>query len=256
MSEMRFVLFLLAGVALALIATPGAAQDGANALPAVGEDQRPRKARALAELMTPTALMVESNMKAWEAGIQAAIDADPSTQKLEAAYPGIIAASIEAARPVGRRYCKRYVKLMSEHKAGLIAAQMSLAEIDEAIGLYGRPSWRRFVTRMAGNVKMDRVAKDSAASVRETGKPGLTKDGIGATLNDAARTAGEQTSGEDQIELMRLSRSAFMPKIKAIAVESDRQSLAWANNPEPAVLAEQKNAMQAAMIAFVDARKK
>lgn len=256
----RFLTLLAVGVTFAPVAT--AAPSGATAQPStVGpnrapESQRMEKARALSELMTPFDLMVGSNMRAWEAGVQAAIAADPSTRKLEAAYPGIIKASIDAARPVGRRFCEAYVRKLLEHKASLIVAQLSLAEMDEATGMYARPAWRRFVTRLMSNVKMGRVADDAAASVRETGKPGLTEDGVRATLNAAARTAGEQTPGEDQIDLLRLSRTAFFPKIKAIGAASDRQSLEWANNPDPAAVAEQKEAMQRGVLAFVDARKK
>lgn len=253
-----FLRLLLAGAVVAPGQARAAAQNdqAATAVPAAGREQVLQKARALTELITPYDVMLASNMRAWEAAVAAAMKADPAVQKLEAAYPGIIKASIDAGRAVGRRYCEKYVRLSAEHKAGLIAARLTPTEIDEASRLYGRPSWRRFVVRLTGNVDMAKTVQGAVGSMRETGKPGLTEEGLRETVDDAARASGEQTSAEDQIDLMRLAQAKMFPKIKLIGEESDRQALVWANNPEPETVAEQQEAMRKAMIAFADRRKK
>lgn len=214
------------------------------------------QARALVELMTPSDLMVATNIKAWEEGVAKVSKADPATQKLEESFPGIIAAGIAGGRSAALTYCRKYVRTIGEHKAGLVAARLSPAEMTQASTFYARPAWRRFVTRLMGNIDTEETLDEAVGSLESTGKVAMTEETMRRTLNQAARASGGQTPAADQIDLMRFTQTPVAAKIKQIGEESDRHALGIANNPDPVAVAEQQRAMQQAMIAFADARKK
>lgn len=221
-----------------------------------GESEKLSKARALADLLAPADLMIWSNIKGWEAGVLSALRLAPGTSKLEESYPGITKAGIDAARPVGRRYCEEYVRKAAAHRAQLIAEQLTAAEIDVALLQYRKPAWRRFVAGLTSNVDFSAMAQDAAKSVAETGRPSIKQEDVNKTLMDAARESGGELAADDQLEIMRLMQTETAKKLAGIAAETDRKVLDWANNPDPVVIQEQNKLMLGGMLAYADARRK
>jgi hypothetical protein len=243
-----------------LLLAAGALQPSASAplAPSV-QAQAPQslaKARKLVAMINPPDLTLRSNMKGWESAAAMALKLDPTAVKLEQEYPGIMKAALDAARPIGTEYCEAYVRKSTEHKAALIAERLTAAELDVALAQLARPFWRRFVEQMTSNLDPSAEARKAAENTARTGKPGLTREGVSETLHAAGRMTAGQLSSADQIEMMRLSQLSFARKLQEIAAENDAQTLEWANNPDPAFLNRQTQSMQAAMVAYADARTK
>jgi hypothetical protein len=144
----------------------------------------------------------------------------------------------------------------AETKARLFAQGLSQLEMTEAITFYGSPSGRRLLASFAANADFQEMARRVTAEARENGKVRMTEEMATALQNKAILKTAEDISASDQIELMRFSQKPVAGKIATLAAEAERLLFAELNNPNPEWAAKQSAAINDAMLAFVDARKK
>jgi hypothetical protein len=247
----------LAFSAIALPATAAAQQAGQPVAekPVAGKENM-RLAQQLVGVINPYDLMLQANLQSWEATVAHVLKTSPPVQKLEAQYPGISAAGIAAARPLARTYCEKFVRDAVETKARLFAEGLTKSEMTDAIGFYGSPSGRRLVAGFAANTDFQEMARRFTAEARENGRVRVTEEMATALQNKTILKTAEDISASDQIELMRFSQKPVAGKIAALAAEADRLLFAELNKPDPEWQAKQSAALNDAMLAFVDARKK
>jgi hypothetical protein len=242
-------LILAAAAPLAAAAAP----PGEVAAP---EGESLRLARKLVGTINPYGLLVEVNVRAWEATITQMVAAAPPVQKLEAAYPGITKGGIDAARPLARRYCEDFVRDSLETKARLFAEGLSQAEMLEGIAFYASPAGQRMIKGFAANADVQEMGRRLTAEARETGNAKVTQEMTTDLQNKAIWETAKEISAADQLEVMRFSQKPAAVKKARLAAEADRQLLAELTKPHPEWEAGQSAAMNNAMLAFVDARKK
>lgn len=234
--------------------SPGAAQS-----PPVSDTAaapRLERARALLRLTNPPPLMLETNMRGWEAAITQALTLNPTVAALEVEYPGIGKAAIDAARPLARENCQRFVVAASERKSALLAERLSASELDEVIAFFETDTGKRLIDRLIGNVDPAAVGRDVATRASETGQVSLTSEAVQQAERKAIRTTLGETSAADHIAILRFQQKPVAAKYAAAAVEGDRLVLEMVNHLDPAWLSRQTEIINAALLAFVDARKK
>jgi hypothetical protein len=214
------------------------------------------KARVLVALTNPPKAMLDVNMRGWEAGIAQGLASNPSVSKLEAQYPGVSAAGIAAARPLAREYSARLVAKTSESKAAVFARRLTDPEMDDAIAFFRSEVGLRLVGRLITNADPGSVAKELVANTIETGKIGISADAVHKIERDATRATMAQTSADDQIALMRFGQKPVSAKLGSAGAEADVITLEVVNHPDPEWLRQQTEAVNNAMLAFIDARKK
>jgi hypothetical protein len=251
----RLWLALFASLAAATAAMPSAAPAQVAAGDAAFE-ARLAKARALVALTDPYPVFVELNMKGWEIGVGRALALDPASATLEARYPGITKAGIEAARPLAREYCALFVKRNIERKARLLAERLTANDLDQATAFYDSPAGRRLIRNLTRNADLGIIATDAAVHRAQRGEPALTAESAHEMELDAARSTLSQTSADDHLAILRFQQTPAAPKYVAVAAESDRLALEEANHPDPAWMAHQSEVIRTAMIAFADAHAK
>jgi hypothetical protein len=243
--------FVFAGLALALI-TPAAAAPApvppAISAPSAVLDQ----ARRLDELMSPHAVLVDMNLAGLKATALRTMALDPAMVKLEAAYPGISRASLEASLPVARAFCEDYVDRVSRYKVNLFAQRLTSAELAEIIDFYGSPAGRRVVQRTIGNADIGSLADMIAHQAAETGKPNITADQVAQLERTNELKTMQQISVQDQVALMRFAQTPAGKKFSDLSGEAQVHILEIANNPNPEQLGKLKDAMRVAVLAFVD----
>src|SRR5436305_1347839 len=99
---MRFVFgFLLVAVG-GFLTHPAAASVTAVSTEARADQagEKLRVATELIEIMAPSDLSLQANVRSWESATRAVLGRDAGVTKLNTDYPGTINAAVEAARPL------------------------------------------------------------------------------------------------------------------------------------------------------------
>lgn len=242
----RILLAALAGMAAA--ATPVAAFGQAPA--AASSSAHLAEARRLVEMTNPFDRLLEANVAGWETAIRQTMAIEPSFKKMEAEYPGISEAAVEAARPLAREYCAHFVRRAMEKKAEMFAAGLTPPELAEIIRFHETPLGRKVVRQMYDNVNFNAVAKDLATQAVRTGNGKLSA----ATVTEAERSAAERTAAQittdEELALLRFGQTPVAAKFTTLRARSEEAILAMVNNPDPAWVAKQQQAVISAMTAF------
>ena len=213
------------------------------------------RARALVAITNPNALMVDANMRGWEAGVAQVFVTDPAASGIERRYPGAARAAIEAARPLAREYCQRFVNEVNEYKASLLAERLSPAELDSATAFFGSPTGRRLIQRMLSNVDPAAIARDATTRAADTGQVTISAEKIRQMERDAARTTMGEMSADDHVAILRFGQTGAAAKYKAVSDLVDRFALDKASRPDPEWMSRQTELVNKTLVAFVDSRK-
>jgi hypothetical protein len=245
---------LAAALALALLA-PSAlrAQEGpAAAVP----EARMERARELARLTSPNDILLATNLAGWEAALARSLALDPGMAKLEAEYPGVGKAGIEAARPLARRYCQAFIDKAVALKAAHLARGLTAAEIEEAISFFGSPVGQSVIRQLFASVDMEGIGRDLATQRVQTGSAAIDPERVRREEREATRRAAAKMSAADHLAIMRFQQKPVAKKMIAVQAGADREIIELANHPDPEWLSRQSDTVRAAALAYVDARKK
>jgi hypothetical protein len=244
------------GSILAAFAALGPAAPGiavAVPQPAGQETASPvAQASALVRLVNPPATMLEINLRGWESGVAQTVALDPIIQKLETEHPGVSKAVIDAARPLAAVYLKEFVRRGSARKAAILAERLTPAEISQLQEFFRTPAGLKIVERTLSSVDVTPLAREMAEKGAQTGTVSASREDVTKVVTQAARKAMADVSATDQIAMLRFMQTPVAAKFGAASAEADRELLDMANNPDPAFLKEQQDAMIAALLAYVD----
>jgi len=245
---------------LAAMALAAAAPLAASAAPPSGQaapdGESLRLAQKLVAAVNPHDLMVDVNLRGWEATVKQVMAAAPPVQKLEAQYPGVSEAGIDGARPLARQYCEQFVAKAAESKALIFAAGMSQAELLDAIAFYGSPTGQRLVRSYTSKTDVQEMGRRMTEQAQETGRPHVTSEMAADLQKKTIQAVAGDITAADELALMRFSQKPAAAKLTTLSAEADRQLLAEINKPHPEWEATQSAAINNAMRAYVDARKK
>lgn len=226
-----------------------------TAAPNADRELRLARARTLVVLINPTQTFVEMNMRGWEAGIVQALGLNPTVISLEAKYPGIGAAAVDAARPIALGYAREFVAKAEAIKAEIFAETMSAAELAEAIAFYESPPGKRLIGRILMNMDPSALARDMASESAKTGQvASITSSQVARVEHQATQDALSATSAEDHVALLRFQQRPASTKMTAAAAESDRLILDMAQAPNPEWIRKQTEVINATILNYVDAR--
>lgn len=213
------------------------------------------KARALVELTNPNDLMVAANMRGWEAGIAQVFVVDAAAAGIERQYPGAARAAIDAARPLARDFCQRFVTEVNEHKASLVAERLTPAEIERAAAFFGSATGRRLTQRLLSNADPAELARDTTTRSRESGQVSFSPDKLRQMERDAVRNTMSEMTPDDHVAILRFSQTSAATKYKAVGEEVERFALEKAQHPNADWMRRQSELVNQALLSFVDARK-
>ena len=213
-------------------------------------------ARHIVELIEPEARMLQIEMRGWEIGMRAVLRADPAIAKLEAEYPGTIAAGIEAGRPLAARYIPQALAKLRASKAKILADGLTIAELEEFRAFAASDVGQRYFSSIQKNADVESIADDVVQRASETGEVVITERDAGKTMSAALRTAQHAMSTSDTLAIMKFNKSPVGKKVAALAAEATKAALEVANNPDPQLMEQQGQAVADAIIAFVEKNQK
>ncbi len=241
---------------MASLAVAGASPVGAaQPLTAVQREQV-AKAWGLVDLTHPRQTLVDANLQSWEVAVTRTLELDPGVAKLEASYPGVKQAAMATGRPIAAEYIKQLVDKIRETRAEMIARMLSSAEIDQAAAFVGSAPGQRLLKRMIANTDIAGESKRLATDAFGAGSARLTEQQVKQADRQAAlKTAGE-LSVDDQVAIMRFGKTSAAQKLGQAWQEADRRTLELVNSPDPKWLSRQSEAMNEAMLRFIETARK
>jgi len=258
MAFCRLSLRIMVSLTALAFAQASFAQDStkttANVTAPAADPVRLARAGELAELTSPKAALVASNIKAWGMALGKSLRADASVTRLEAAFPGIIDAAIAAVRPLGEEYCRTFVDRAVQVRIEVFAEALSADELDELLAFYGSAVGQRFLSRMRSNIDPGSLITDEFIAARRTGDEVTARDTARVLIDTLDKTA-KDTSVDDTLDIMRFGQKPVMGKATQAAAEAEKRILVMANNPDPQFLERQGKALQQAIIDFAERRR-
>lgn len=243
---LALLLGLGAPAAAAAAQAPGATAPSPAAL---------KLAQRLEELAEPHATLVASNYAAWEATLRRTLSLEPSVAKLEAAYPGVIDAGIDAARAAGRAYCESFVTRAAALRAEGYARDLSEAELREVIAFLESAPARRVLRLMVANTNAKPLVDDAARQAVTQGKVVITQEQTRQLDREAAAKTAKEVSAEDHVAFLRFSQSKAGRSFVAAKAKSDPLILDLVNHQDPDEIRRQQQLIQAGVLAFIERKK-
>lgn len=222
----------------------------APAAKAPASQDQTRLSTQLIDLIHPDDLMVQSNLKGWEAVSRKTAATDPVFSKLEAEYPGVTEAAIAAARPAAVEYAHEFVRKAKAAKIRVLAESLTAAELRQLIDFFEQPAGQRFARRMA---QSDEVADDLATKAQTS--ENLTQQDLNDMLRKQAKATVKTLSTDDMLAIMKFESLPVAKKFAAAGQESDRMILDFINNPDPNWIEKQNKAVADGAMKFVEAKR-
>jgi len=212
-------------------------------------------AERLEAVAEPHAALVATNYAAWEATLRRTLSLEPNVAKLEATYPGVTEAAVEAARPAGRAYCDTFVTRAAALRAQVYAGALTEAELRQVIAFLETPAAQRVIHRMLANTSGTALVDQVARQAVSEGKVTITADQARQLNQEAATRTVREISADDQVAFLRFNQSEAGKKYITARATSEQLILDMINHQDPAEAQAQQRAMQAAILAYIDRKK-
>lgn len=209
------------------------------------------QARRLAELTNPSELMLELNLAGWEISVRESMASNPNTSELEARYPGLSDAVVEATRPLARHHSAKFVRETNERRSALYAERLNAAEIAEVIAFYETEIGRKLIRDVLGNTDFTGLGRDLVRQRRETGKASISAEAVKRAEAAALQRVAPRISADEETAIAKFAQRPAAVKFMAARDEMERRILALVNNPDPEWLREQGKQAQGAVLAFI-----
>jgi hypothetical protein len=248
----------LAAAASAQQAKGGAEEPVAHA-PVV--NLRQTKGKALANLLAPQDLVETMSVGNFERGLRSGLKANPEHQKLEAIYPGLTDAMIEAVKPRGMEIIRESREPYLVKVGAFFAERFTLAEIDQGLRFYSLPFMIRTNRKMLQSIQGDAVLADVRAQVVSGATdPQISMSSIKRDLDQGSRKAAAQINPIEMRQIAAFARTPFAAKfqrnqaaLNTLVVFSVNQQAAQISSDES--LRTQALAAMAEFVARADAAK-
>jgi hypothetical protein len=237
---------IAAALALAL-GTPGPAGAQASVNRATDAAITAPTAAALARAVAPSELMVPLEVDVGRQAILSLASLDDDAKALEAEYPGIWQAVWNRIEPEVRRYVEAdYPKFWSRLEA-LYSSRLTESEAQALLAFYRSPTGQKMLrTMLAG--------QDSASFIAGvvSSENGTVSAEQLRSATQASRLKAVQSIGPaDDEQLNALMNAISLDKFRAVGADTQRVTLEWVNEEDPAFDANLEKLMKAALEAHM-----
>ena len=186
------------------------------------------EAFALAKLMSPRDLRIETELREFDLNFRKALLQQPDVQKVEADYPGVVDAMAKEARPVIAEQAGRVADRTYPAVAKLLATEFTPNDIAELTAYYGSPAGQRLLRHV-----MESVDTSGQYAAAAQGKNVGTEEDASAQAFIASMKAMGQLSEADWQELKKLSQRPAFVKLHALQPRLSKLVQDSANAPDP-----------------------
>jgi hypothetical protein len=165
---------------------------------------------------------------------------------LEKRYPGISVALAREVMPIINRSARERLGELHRRQAALYAANFTAAELDTLIAFYGSPTGIKLIATMLASIRPNAV-------IAEASKSDDLRFGAESVLKDirSAEPEIERAMDEtDKAALTKLATSGLIPRLKALAPQTQTIALKWYDEEAPWEAAEIEKAMERVLARF------
>ena len=237
------------GIAFAVgFATPAAGQ-GAASLPPEIAVAAPTSA-ALARTLAPAELMIPLEIDVGRKALLALPSMNEDAKTLETEYPGIWEAVWKAIEPQIRQYVEEDFPRFWSKLENLYSSRLTEREAQAILFFYRSPTGQKMLRTMLTGVDPAPLIAGIANSEDST----ISAEQM-RSATDTARLRVLQSLGPaDQEQLKALMGSISLDKFRSIGAETQRLTLEWVNEDDPAFDAKVDPLVEAAMEKYIAER--
>ena len=210
---------------------------------------RVERGTALAQSMQPEDVVIGATMKALGQGLAKSLHDNPEIQQIEASYPGFIDRYAAAAQPPLEKLFRKRMPELWGRMGEALAANMTVAEIDQAATFYAGAAGQHMIRLGTENVDLQPYvaagvnAGTSSAAENQAEKEKMAKGMTGALF----ATLGAMSQGE------RDAFSAFIVSQAGRAIAKAGPSLTaasenWMSEDDPDATAAMASVAQGVML--------
>lgn len=235
-------------VAAALLIAPATLIAGPAPAAAQAVDPAHRaRALELAKLTQPRELVLSAVMAQTDKHFVSVLGGTPEGKEMEAAYPGILDAMYKGARGELVTAMEAMIPQMWDSFADLLAARLTLAEMEAMETFYRTPTGRKMLQGAMGAIDMKGLFTEAARQEDVT----IGSADINKVQAQAVRGAVASVDASDMAALEAFNRSGAAMKIVSLTPDFQKIMLEQANSRDPASEARMEAAMMAAMQAHI-----
>lgn len=199
----------------------------------------------IADLVAPDSQTDGQIDRLIEASLAAMEEQDPNLAMLEQRYPGLMAATGQAMRPLLIKASSMTVPLYRADLAAFYRANLSLAEGKTFLAFLRQPVSRAFFGGIAANASFKATANDLAAERSVSGKS-VQRDTQAATLVQIGKMSKAETA-----QIAAFFATPLGNKLIALVSQKRAIDVKWANYSPPEIEAEMEPAVYNGMIGHI-----
>ncbi len=166
--------------------------------------------------------------------------------EMERDSPGLIKAVVEATAPLITESTIRQLPLLWARLAPIFTRTFTAEELRALLDFYTSPAGARLLKTMAGGADFSASLSNTMASGGST----LTTQHARAAALAGGVEVARSASPEDLAALQAFANSAAGIKMRAIADEVREATVAWGNEPDPALDAQIEKTVEAVVTKF------
>ena len=241
-----YALAFAAGL-FALTGSPGLAMAAHRAPPiqAASDAVRLQLGTELGRLMNSEEVTRAQSEKLFEETLPKSLAANPDFQALEAKYPGISKAAIDAMQPVLMRQVMTALPELWRRLGTFYAANMTESELHGAVDFFSSPTGSKVIKLIA-------MGMDLSAAVSDVMKGGeITDRALVAGLRGSAAGLAAALSAAEERECARFLATPSGKKLIAISRQARAVAVQWSNESSPEQDAEIERVMTEVMERFI-----
>jgi hypothetical protein len=198
-------------------------------------------------VLNPTDKLLDSGMRAFDAGAQIALKKNPDEAAVYAKNPGLLEAILAAGRPIARKHLAASIPLNQQRYARLYAENFTPAEIDQLIAFYTTPTGVKVVAALYSGITLENLIERTD----DKGELHLTPNMVGETTHAAVAGLPDQLDAEDWKTLLIFMGTPAHAKLRQLAPEFNRIAAEIGNSDDPEMDAEMNKAVEATVKAYL-----
>ncbi len=176
--------------------------------------------------------------------------AQPDFAELEAAYPGVSAAMVDAMAPIMLEDTLARMPDLWKRIGSVYAAAFSESELQTLIGFYRSPAGVRLLDAMRRNSDMSKAV----AQVLNNPDSPIRAEDLRAGQDAAISAAQAELTPAELDEIGRFEASPLGAKLLSVAPQAQQVSAAWSNESTPELDAKLDKAMQRILSSYIEGK--
>lgn len=148
---------------------------------------------------------------------------DADVAEFEREHPGTIDELLDTVMPIINRSLVVRLPVLQQRQATLYAQTFDAAELAFLVHFYSSPTGKKMLQLVIQNLQTSNME----AAILASEEMALDTKAVLADVQATSRAIAPQLGAEDQVALMELGRSPALPKMQAMAAQTQQIAIDW-----------------------------